>query len=141
MKYLIVVLVALFALQTFNSLASSINYQQFYDEEAMDHLREFVKNNNKSIWITNPIFALESDNKIGQILYYFPSSKLIIFLRDAEKPEFVIYSDCDMKCAPEWMDTRCKESRKALDEYLNNFYIAYQKDTENCNYKIYQSIS
>ena len=134
--------IAVFVFFSLNSLVSSIHHQHYYDGDATAYFQDFLWNTHKEVWITNPIFALHSNSKIGQLLYYFSSSRLIIFLNDTrEKPEFVLYSSCDMECPPEEIDKRCMESRKILNGYLSKFYIAYTKETQNCNYKIYQSIS
>jgi len=91
------------------------------------------------IWISNPIMAAFSDNKIDNIIYYpfFDEEKKKELLKEIQKADFIFLDSCDLACKPS--DVLCENSKDELiKSFKQQLKIIYSFKTNQCNQVIFQ---
>ncbi len=133
------VMVVVWLIMTFLSFKNIVLYKHQRNDEAFLHFQNYLKNNNGGIWVTSPLYALYSDNKIDGLLYFYSSENLINFVnKNKDSVDIVLFNSCDILCPPAELDFLCLESRKILRTLLSNFKKIYQKEINSCKYEIYR---
>lgn len=102
------------------------------------HFQLYLRNNHGNVMVTNPLYALYSDAKINNILYYFQQNLVTILNTDKDDINSVLYNECDIPCPPAEIDPLCPESRKSISNALSKFKIVYEKDADSCKYRIFE---
>ena len=121
------------------SLADAAAYTSQRNDEGLQYFRDYLKNNEGNIWITNPLYALYSDEDIEGLLYFYSSENLIEFAgKNMDKVDIILFNSCDIPCPPEEMDSLCGESRKVLNKIMYNLEQIYEKEINSCKYKIFR---
>ena len=127
---------------TFSTFIDVANYRHQRNDEALLYFQDYMKTSDGSAWTTNPLYALNSDQKIDGLLYFFSSQNLIKFIAENEnKVEIVLYNSCDMECPPAELDSECGKSRKVLANMLSNLKKAYERQKNLCNYAIFKKVT
>ena len=133
------VLVAFWLLMTFSAFRDGVSYQQQRDDEGLLYMQAYIKNQSGNIWVTNPLYALYSNNNIEGLLYFYSSDNLIQFIdKNKNEVDIVFFNECDIRCPPEELDSLCGESRKILSKVLSNFHKLQEKEANQCKYQIYK---
>ena len=117
------------------SFKNIVLYNHQRDDEGLLYFQNYLQNNEGRIWITNPLYALYSNEKIDGLLYFYSSNNLIDFI-NKNKADIVLFNSCDIACGPD--DSLCYESRKILNNMLSKLKIVYQKEINSCKYAIYE---
>ena len=86
------------------SLADAAAYSIQRDEGGLLYFQDYLKNNEGSIWISNPAYSLYSDKKIDALIYYSTFNILNSNLLNADT---VLLDTCDIPCNPN--DLKCRE--------------------------------
>lgn len=99
-----------------------------------------VKN---GIWISNPIFIVDSDKKTDELIYYplYNSKKISELTKRLSKAKHILIDTCDiLPCPP--ADKNCpNKTNDFLDHLKNNFKTVYHKKENNCEQFIFKTIS
>ena len=106
------------------------NYEEY--REFRDYLgNDDVKTN---IWISNPIFIVNTNKKADELIYYplYNSKKIDQLKNNLNKAGHILINTCDiLPCPPE--DTYCPEKTSAFISHLkDNFRTIYHKKENNC---------
>ena len=82
------------------------------------------------IWVSNPVFAVDSDYKIDNIIYYptFNHDKFINLKNNLNNAENILVNTCDLHCEP--YNEFCKDDKKELIKLLKNSFneVFYRKE-------------
>jgi len=102
-------------------------YPQFTSYIEKDNVKE-------GIWISNPLFIVNSNKKADELIYYplYNSKKIDILKEKFPKASHILINTCDiLPCPPE--DKTCPEKTIAFLNYLkNNFETIHYKKESNC---------
>jgi len=93
----------------------------------------------EGIWITNPLYIVESDKK-AELIYYptFDTKRAKEMQKLILKAKHVLFNHCDILCPP-W-DNRCPaEKEKFISILKNSFQEVYNKKSGECEYNIFTS--
>ena len=124
---------------TFTAFKNIISYKYQRADEGLLYFQNYLKDDNGIIWVTNPLYALYSNSKIDGLLYYYSSENLIKFINEnKDKPDTILFNNCDVACPPSELDPLCLESREILNRLLHKFNKVYQKEINQCEYGIYR---
>ncbi len=108
------------------------------------NFRSYIETNNikDGLWISNPIFTLNSNKKPDELIYYpLYNSKKIDSLKDRlPKANHILIDTCDiLPCPPE--DRDCTNKTNHFLNYLkNNFKTIHHKKENNCEQFIFEKI-
>ena len=93
------------------------------------------------IWITNPLYLLESDKK-AELIYYpaFGTDLAREMQIRILTASHVFFSPCDLSCPP-WDETCPKEKNNLFEVINNNFREVYRTRAKECDYYIFTSLS
>ena len=124
----------------FSAFNSAIAYKINRNDEGLLDFQKYLKDNKVNSWITNPLYALNSDDKIGGLLYFHSSDNLIKFVeKNKNNVDVVLYNSCDIPCPPQELDSLCTKSRNALNGMLSNLKKIYEKEINSCKYQIFEA--
>ena len=101
--------------------------------------QEYLGEVEGSIWISNPVFAVYSDKKIDELVYYptFNHDKFVFLKENLDKAENVLINTCDLYCEP--YNEFCLEDKAELVELLkNNFEIVFSEKEGKCESYIFR---
>jgi len=102
--------------------------------------KDEVKNN---IWVTNPIFIVNSNKKADELIYYplYNSKKIGLLKEKLPKAEHILIDTCDiLPCPPE--DVDCNEkTTEFLNTIKKDFQTFHYKKERNCEEFIFTTIS
>ena len=101
--------------------------------------QEYLGEVEGSIWISNPVFAVYSDKKIDELVYYptFNHDKFVFLKENLDKAENVLINTCDLYCEP--YNEFCLEDKAELVELLkNNFEIVFSEKEGKCESYIFK---
>jgi len=133
-KGFFLVLIILWITITFSAFNSSVSYNE--NNEAIVYFQNYLKNNNLKSWVTNPLYALYSKNRIDGLVYYYSPENLVMFVeKNKENVDVVLYNECDIPCQSE--DKSCLKSRDVLRNALSNLKKIYEKSIDSCRYQIF----
>lgn len=107
-------------------------YTQYYEYL---NSKEDVKN----IWITNPLYILETNAK-ADLIYYptFDYERAKYIQKNVLAADHVFFNQCDIPCPP-W-DNKCPEEKDRFIQVVEeNFEKKYLKENEKCDYYIFSS--
>ena len=137
-----IIVVSLWIITTFNAFSNIAYYKLQRNDDGLIHFQNYLSTSKNNIWITNPLYALYSSNRINGLLYFYSSNNLIDFLeKNKNNVNSMLFNSCDMPCPPRDLDPLCSRSRKILDEYMSNLKVVYQKEIDSCQYKILERIT
>lgn len=105
--------------------------------EAMQNEMENIKS--QDIWISSPIMAVLSNNKISELIYYpfFNEEKKQELIKDYDKADFIFLDSCDLACKP--LDFKCNTSRNELIAFLKKkSNVIFSRKTGNCEQFIFR---
>src|SRR3989344_1160111 len=131
---LFIIMAAAWLLTTFASFKDILHYSQQRGDQGLVYFQEYLKTGKGVIWVTNPLYALQSNSRIDTLLYYYSTDNLINFLNNnPNKADIVMYNSCDIPCNPTGIDPRCDESRNLLNDVLSKFENVYEKELHGCS--------
>ena len=96
----------------------------------------------KTVWISNPSFALETGGKVTQLMYYplynsRRATQLSELIDGAERPDFVFLNTCDVLPCPPW-DTGCPNKTVTLISKLKKeFQNEWEAASGECEYMVF----
>lgn len=93
----------------------------------------------EDIWISNPIFAVYSDEKIDELMYHptFNHDKFIYLKDNLNNAGNVLINTCDLYCEP--YNEFCEIDKAELVELLkNNLEIVFSKKEGKCESYIFR---
>mgnify|MGYP001609020117 FL=1 len=100
---------------TFMSFQNIVLYNYQRNDEGFLHFQDYLRDNNGNAWITNPLYALHSDQKIDGLLYFYSSQNLINFINyKKDYVDTILFNSCDIPCPPAELDSLCPERRKMI---------------------------
>lgn len=123
---------------------TTIQIKNNYDEEFkkidkylifQNYLDKDIRGN---IWITNPIFAINSNKKINELIYYhtFNHNKFLFLKANIKNANHILINTCDLYCEP--YNEFCEDDKKELINLLkNNFNIIFFQKENNCESYIF----
>ncbi|MBI2659372.1 hypothetical protein HYX05_04725, partial [Candidatus Woesearchaeota archaeon] len=121
--------------QSFNEVSYSLQA----DDEGLLYFQEYIKEDRGNVWITNPLYALNSDTRISGLLYSSP--QMISFIgKDKDKADTVLFNNCDLPCPSAKIDPLCEGNVKMLQNILTKFKKVYEKEKNLCKYEIYHKV-
>lgn len=99
------------------------------------HIQNYLTNLkiNNGIWISNPVYSLNSDKKIDYLMYYptFNHDKYLDTQKNLPKANLIIINFCDLYCEP--YNEHCFDDKENLMILLKeNFIIKTLKTDDNC---------
>jgi hypothetical protein len=107
---------------------------QLHTPELKDYtkMREYAKKNPNSLWISNPIFIVDSDAQPSNLLYYplYDSNKIQELLNKLPEPKNILIDTCDILPCPQY-DAGCEEKTLNFIALLQEQYITISKEKEN----------
>lgn len=131
------VVIALWILMTFIEFEDVLLNQK--EDQGLLYFQDYLTKNAGNVWITSPLYALNSNQRIDGLLYFYSSPNLIDFVNSNKyNVDTVLFNNCDIPCAPPNLDPLCENSRKVLFKALNGLHKIYQKEINSCVYKIYR---
>ncbi|MBI2650484.1 glycosyltransferase family 39 protein [Candidatus Woesearchaeota archaeon] len=134
-----ILVLAAWTATTFMSFNDAVRYTYQRNDEGFLYFQDYLKNNNGNVWTTNPLYALYSGQKIGGLLYFYSSEKLIDFInKNKNNVDIVLFNSCDIPCPPAEADPLCGESREILYNAVSKFRKIYEKGINSCRYEIYR---
>ena len=92
------------------------------------------------IWVSNPVIAASSDNKINKLMYYpvFNQEKKQELIGDSKNADYIFLDSCDLACKP--LDFSCENSRnEIIDSFKEEFKITYTNKIDNCWQYVFQN--
>ena len=121
---------------SFKDIAS---YSYQHNDEGFLYFQNYLKDNYGKAWITNPLYALHSSQKIDALLYFYSSPNLINLINNRkDSVDTILFNSCDIPCPPIELDSLCPESRKILQSVMSKFKKIYEKNINSCKYEIYR---
>jgi len=99
----------------------------------------FEKDNLGNIWISNPIFALFSDKKIDELIYYptLNAEKFNILKNKLNVADSILIDTCDLVCEPK--ATSCNSEKiQFLKLIKNNLNTVYSEKVDGCERIIFR---
>ena len=133
-----ILILAAWTTTTFMSFRDVVWYNYQRSDGGFLHLQDYLKNAKGNVWITNPLYALYSDQKIDGLLYFYSSENLISFInKNKNNVDIILFNSCDIPCPPAEIDSLCGESRMALQNAFYKMKKAYEKEVNKCKYIIY----
>ena len=140
--FLFLLVIFLWLFISFSAVKTATLYQSQRNDEGLRHFQDYIGEVKGNIWITSPLYALYSDKKIEGLLYYYSSGNLINFIdKNIGNVDAVFLNDCDIPCPPLEMDNFCEQSHKYLYMKLSSFQEIYEKEINNCRYRIFKRIT
>jgi len=91
------------------------------------------------IWVSNPVFAVDSDYKIDNIMYYptFNHDKFINLKNNLNNAENILVNTCDLHCEP--YNEFCEDDKKELIKLLKiNFNEVFYRKEGSCESYIFK---
>ena len=133
------IVIILWLLTVFSSFKEDIaSYELQKNNYGFIYFQDYLIENRGNLWITNPLYALYSNNRINGLIYFYSSKNLIKFVNEnKDKVDIVLFNNCDIPCPPADLDPLCAESRKILYNALSNLKKIYDKEINNCRYQIF----
>jgi 4-amino-4-deoxy-L-arabinose transferase-like glycosyltransferase len=101
--------------------------------------QNYIEEAEEGIWITNPVFAVHSDKKINEIMYYptFNNEKFLYLKANINRANNVLINTCDLYCEP--YNTFCEDDKaELLSIFTDNFDIVYQSKENECESYIFR---
>ena len=84
----------------------------------------------EGIWVTNPIYAVYSDKKISELMYFpvFDDKKISELASESDKAEHILLNSCDLYCEPYFGG--CEEKKNDFIGLLKTKFEAvfYEKE-------------
>jgi hypothetical protein len=90
------------------------------------------------VWVSNPVHAVYSDAKIGELMYYpaFNKDKIDFLNSNLEKINIILLDTCNLLCNPE--DYSCfGEKEIFLSNLKEKFKMSYNNKYGNCQQYIF----
>ena len=133
------ILVAVWLSVSFSYFNDTVSYRYQREDEGLLYFQKYLMNNEGEIWVTSPLYALYSDERIEGLLYYYSSENLINFInKNSNTVDIILFNSCDIQCHPDGLDPLCRESRELLKDTISNFDKIYQNEINSCNYQIFR---
>ncbi len=111
-------------------------YQQYKAFQAYIE-KEEVKDN---IWISNPIFIVNSNKKADELIYYtvYNSEKIKTLQKNLANAKHILVNTCDiLPCHPK--DKKCfNETKELLSTINKKFKLVYKNTSRDCQYFIFK---
>ncbi len=125
-------LLILLSLQLMPQLKPEKEENQFIDFQ--DYMaKDGVKEN---IWITSPVYAVYSNKKIDELVYFptFNNKRIDELSSKLEEAEHILFNSCDLYCEPYFKD--CEEKKADFIGLLKTKFktVFYEKKGECGNY-------
>lgn len=127
-------------------IQTSFQIKYNYDVEAIKTNKHIVfqdyldkKDVKGSVWISNPLFAVNSDKKINELMYYptFSHNKFLSLKANLDIADNILIDTCDLHCEP--YNKFCKKDKTELINLLKtNFDTAYNKKEFECESYIFR---
>lgn len=113
---------------------------QHFDKDHIFYF-DYIKSGDVSdgLWISNPVFIIESDKK-AELIYYpgFDSSRAKELQTEILDAKHILLRTCDIPCPPR--DSNCPaEKGKFIDIIKSKFQKIYEKKEKDCEYYIFTS--
>jgi asparagine N-glycosylation enzyme membrane subunit Stt3 len=117
------------AFPQYKAWSKSEIYEPYY--EYLNSLEE-----NEGIWITNPLYILET-NKKAELIYYwtFDAERARQLQGEMSGAKHILLNECDIPCQP-WNDGCPEEKQKFISMIQKNFEQIYYKENSGCDYYI-----
>ncbi len=113
------------------------NYKEY--DEFQDYIEKIPQNEN--IWITNPIFIVNSNKKPEELIYYpiYNSKKIDKLKENIEKANHILIDTCDILPCQAY-DEKCNEKNKELFKILKEkLSTSYKEEKYGCKQLIFSS--
>lgn len=137
--YLVISIIGIFWLSSEVNqikIPSFKEYPKFTDYMSMDNVEN-------GIWISNPIFIVNSNKKADELIYYplYNSKKIETLKEKLPQANHILMDTCDiLPCPPE--DNECPAKTTEFLSYLKeNFRTIYYKKENGCEEFIFVSAS
>ena len=82
----------------------SVQFKMDNGPSYYDYMRDYLKNPDikGAVWISNPVFAVDSEHKVDGLMYYptFNHDKFFFLKNNLESAEHVLLNTCDLYCEP-----------------------------------------
>lgn len=131
------VMIALWIFSTSIEFKGVLSNQE--EDKELLYFQDYLTKNIGSVWITSPLYALHSNQKIDGLLYFYSSPNLIDFVNSNKyNVDTVLFNYCDIECPQLELDPLCPKSRKVLKSALSDLRVVYQKEVNLCKYEIYK---
>jgi hypothetical protein len=105
-------------------------YEPYYE-----YLNSFEEN--EGIWITNPLFILETNKKAEPIYYWtFDAERAREMQEKMSGAKHILLNGCDIPCQP-WNEECPEEKQNFISMIQENFEQIYHKENNGCDYYIF----
>jgi len=112
----------------------SISEKSIVNENKYLELKSYISNKDLgNIWITNPIYAIKSDNKIDTLMYYpsFDAERSNLLNSKLQDVDTIFLDTCDILCSPD--DEVCSNSKFGLlFNIKEKFNIVFSEEYDDC---------
>jgi len=116
----------------------NLKFNQYINN--LDFLHKYLKekDQNGEIWTSNPAYAVYSDKKIDELIYYptFNHDKFLHLKNNMNKANNIFLNTCDLYCEP--YNNYCENDKKEFVALLkNNFKELHYQEEGKCKYFIF----
>ena len=119
-----------------------IYWLHIYSQSDIDTLIEIAKDNNaeKGIWITNPLFIVNTNKKAEELIYYplYNSKKIDQLKEKLPKAEHILIDTCDILPCPETDKTCNEKTSNLINSIKKDFTTIHHKKEGNCEQFIFK---
>ena len=135
----IIFIFSIWFLQSFSNIYA-LEYNELQQKNKYAVFQDYLRSDNVkgNIWISNPSFALYTDKKINELIYYptFNTAKYNELKNKFKQGSHVLIDTCDIACEP--VAAACqKEKVEFLSLLEENFNRAYYSKLGNCQQFIF----
>ena len=135
----IILIFSILFLQSFSNIYA-LEYNELQQKNKYAAFQDYLGNDDikGNIWISNPVFALYTDKKINELLYYptFNTVKYNELKNKFKQGSHVLIDTCDIACEP--VAAACpKEKAEFLTLLEENFNQVYHSKIGNCRQFIF----
>ena len=124
----------------FLQTAYQIKFDYDWEVSQYDVFQDYLDNEaGGSIWISNPVFAVYSNKKIDELMYYptFNHDKFIFLKDNLASAEHVLINTCDLYCEP--YNEFCGGDKKELVSLLkDNLDTVFYNKEDRCGAYIFR---
>jgi len=113
---------------------------EFGKENRFLVFQEFLGDSKEKVWVSNPVYAIFSDENIDELIYYpvFDQEKINFLNTNLKNVDAILLDTCDILCNPN--DEVCSKAKnKLISNMKNQFKIDYVNIYEECEQFIFSS--
>lgn len=135
----IALIFSIWLLQSFGNIYA-LEYKELQQKNKYAVFQDYLRSDNVkgNIWISNPAFALYTDKKINELIYYpaFNTAKYNELKSKLKQGNHVLVDTCDIACEP--VAAACQSEKEEFLSLLEeSFSQAYYSKIGNCRKVIF----